>query len=79
MYSEDTFEMDNTRRYRTDLLFPMPSILSGLGTLFNIAGNYYTYNYSPTPYVADKRALESDWGMVGEDFRTVLTSLAEME
>lgn len=54
---------------RTDFLFPKTSFLTGLGSCFNIAGNYYSYNFSRTSQEADARAGRSDWAMVGMDIR----------
>ena len=39
----------------------------GAGSVFNIAGNYFSYNISESPEIADLRAIESDWGVVGEE------------
>lgn len=55
--------------YRTDFLVSSPSMLGGMGTVLNIGGNYYDYNYSKSESEADRRALASDWGMVLQDFR----------
>ncbi len=56
----------------TDFLTPRSSVLTGMGTLLNLAGSYYFYNISSTPAEADARALASDWKIVGQDFRHVL-------
>jgi len=56
----------------TDFLTPRSSVVTGMGTLLNLAGAYYVYNISPTPEEADRRALASDWEIVGQDFRHVL-------
>lgn len=52
------------KEYKTDFLFPKQDFISGLGTIFNVAGNYYTFNHSSNP---DIKAIESDWAMVGQD------------
>jgi hypothetical protein len=57
----------------TDFLVPRSSVLTGMGTLLNMAGSYYFYNVSPNPAEADSRALASDWKIIGEDFRQVLS------
>jgi hypothetical protein len=56
----------------TGFLFSDPSFLKGMGTVFNIWGNYYTYNYSDTPEEADKHALASDWKIVGKELRDAI-------
>jgi hypothetical protein len=43
-----------------------------VGTIFNIWGNYYTFNYSITPEEADQRALICDYEMIGKDFKDIL-------
>ena len=53
--------------YCTGFLFSSPSFLKGSGTVFNIWGNYYTFNYSQTPKEADERAIANDWKIVGKD------------
>ena len=53
---------------KTDFLFSSPSFLIGMGSIFNIAGNYFKYNLSETGRIADLRALKSDWYTIGKDF-----------
>lgn len=50
-------------------LFPRSSFISGMATIFNIAGNFYSYNYSKTPNEADSKAVWADWLAVGDDMR----------
>lgn len=57
------------RNYRTDYLFPKEDFITGFGSIFNIVGNYYTYNYSKNP---DNKAIESDWGVVGQDIEIAI-------
>lgn len=56
----------------TEFLFSTPSFLSGLGTTFNVGGNYYYYNYSTSDLEADLRALKCDWEMVGKDMEVAI-------
>ena len=58
-----------SRKYKTNILFPRSSVLIGAGSIFNIAGNYFLFNYSKSDKEADRKAIESDWGMVGDDIR----------
>lgn len=61
------------REYRTDFLFATPSFLTGMGSIFNIAGdNYFEYNLSENGNEADAKALASDWGVVGSDIMEAL-------
>ena len=61
--------MSEFYNFKTDFLFPEPSFLVGAGSVFNIAGNYFDYNISQTELDADLRALQSDWGVVGQDLK----------
>lgn len=61
--------MGNKETYYSDFLFPKSSVITGMGTIINIWGNFYTFNSSQTPEEADKKALECDWGMVGKDIK----------
>lgn len=54
-------------KYRTDFLLPKNNFWVGLGSVLNLAGSYFDYNYSMTENEADYRALKSDWENVGED------------
>lgn len=63
--------MDNTAQ-----LFAMPSMLSGLARTLDIGGTLDSYNESPTPSVADARAIASDFAVVGEDLRESVNAWA---
>ncbi len=39
----------------------------GLGTVMNLRGNYFPFSVSPSPTVADIRAMYADFGVVGRD------------
>lgn len=62
-------------RIKTDFLTATPSFLTGMGSVLNVAGNYPEFNVSESPEEADLLALESDWRMVGQDFRDVFEDL----
>lgn len=55
------------KRYSTSILFPRNSFRIALGSVFNIAGNYYKFNYSESAAEADMKAIENDWAVVGQD------------
>jgi hypothetical protein len=59
------------KKYRTDFLYPTNGFLIGVGNVLNLAGNYYSFNYSSTDEEADSKAIESDWGMIGQDIHKV--------
>lgn len=56
-------------RYKTDYLLPKNNFLVGMGSILNLAGSYFEYNYSKSDKEADLKALTSDWENVGEDIR----------
>lgn len=62
--------------YRTDQLFARGSLLIGAGSLLGIFSPYFTFNYSNSDREADSRAIESDFGVVGKDIRSVLNSFS---
>jgi hypothetical protein len=59
--------MKKNKSYRSDFLFTTPSFLIGAGSVLNIAGNYFSFNYSSSDRQADTKAISSDWGVVGSD------------
>lgn len=65
--------MNKGKEYRTDFLFATPDYLIGAGSVFNIAGNYFEFNTSATGEIADQNALESDWGVVGQDLKGAIS------
>jgi hypothetical protein len=65
--------MKNHKEYDTDFLLPVANFLTGMGSIFNFAGNYYSFNTSKTGSEADRKAISSDWRMVGKDFKNVLS------
>ena len=56
-------------RYRTDYLLPKNNFWVGMGSILNLSGSYFEYNYSRTEKEADLKALISDWDNVGNDIR----------
>lgn len=56
-------------RSTTFFLFAVPSFLSGFGRVLDLGGAFDSYNISPTPEIADSRAIFADWLVVGEDLR----------
>ena len=59
-------------RYKTSLLFPKHSFLTGLGSIFNVFGNYSDFNYSKSTDDVDSQAIANDWNMVGQDLKDVM-------
>lgn len=57
--------------FHTDFLTPDTSFWVGAGSVFNLSGNYYDFAVSKSESEADRKAMCSDWGMVGQDIKTV--------
>jgi hypothetical protein len=51
-------------KIKSTRLLPKVSFMTGVGSVLNIAGNYYQYNSSKSE--ADKKALQTDWQNVGD-------------
>ena len=65
---------------KTDFLVSDNSFMAGVGTAMNLAGNFFGYNYSQDPGEADRKAIASDWSMVGQDLRlTMLRHIVESQ
>jgi len=62
------------KKYKTDFLLPKLSVITGLGSIMNITGNYFEFNYSPN---LDKKAIENDWGVVGNDIFWAVNQMDE--
>lgn len=59
----------------SDYLFASPSLLNGLGRIFDPFGTPEPYNWSPSPQAADTLAMAVDWAVVGQDLQNALDSL----
>jgi hypothetical protein len=68
---------ESINKYCSDILFSTPSFVKGMGTVINIWGNYFSFNYSQTPEEADRRALACDWRMVGQDIRNAMEKISQ--
>lgn len=51
----------------TDFLLPDSDFFTGMGSVLNIAGDYFEYATSKSGNDADVKALKSDWQNVGID------------
>ena len=60
----------------TDYLFARPSLLSGVGSLMDLAGGAHRYNRWPSASESDAWALFSDWVAVGNDLRAAIGTVA---
>ena len=59
----------------TDFLVPTSSFLLGMATLGNLSGGFFEYNSSSTTEEADRRAMRSDFSMVGQDIRGAINQV----
>lgn len=69
--------MKKQKRYSTDFLFSTPTLLSGAGTVINLAGNFYEFNTSERDFEADEKAIENDFRMVGQDIYDIIEKIKE--
>lgn len=65
-------------KYRTDFLLPKNNFIIGLGSVLNIRGSYFEYNYSKSEKEADLKALYSDWKNIGDDFKEAENNFRSM-
>ena len=68
--------MTKKKAYKSDYIFVTPSFLMGMGSVLNIAGNYFSFAQASSPAEADYRAIESDWGVIGLDIQTATEDMA---
>lgn len=54
-------------KLKTDFLLPKDNFWVGMGSVLNLSGRYFTYNYSKSDNEADFKAILSDWQNVGRD------------
>lgn len=52
---------------RSSRLYHSSSVITGVASLFNIAGNFFEFNYSESESEADNKAIKRDWEIVGKD------------
>ncbi len=63
----------NRQQYLQNLrLVTRPNFFKGAGSVFNLSGIYYMFNYTKSEEEADYRALRSDWVAVGRDLMKVM-------
>ena len=65
--------------YKTDFLFSKGSFFTGMGNVFNIAGRYHNFNTSASDQEANKKALRSNWKIVGQTMRKCLDEQKQKE
>jgi len=65
------------KRHSTYFLFPVPSFWSGAESIMNLAGDLSSLNSSDTGFEADRKAIENDFRMIGQDISDVLGKIKE--
>ena len=63
----------------TGQLYAPPSVIEGIGRLFDVAGVLSEYNYSRDGEEADYLAITADWLAVGDDMRAAVKQYQEHE
>jgi hypothetical protein len=43
------------------------SFLKGIGSVLNVSGNYFNFNYSKIALESDHKSIHSDWASIGKD------------
>jgi hypothetical protein len=55
-----------------DLITPNQSFWIGVGSIWNIAGNYYKFHIPSYRWQSDVDAIASDWAAVGNDIKVAI-------
>ena len=61
----------------TDFLTPINNFWIGFGSVINISGNHFLFNYSNSDNEADLKAIKSDWINVGRDIEKSIKKMSE--
>jgi hypothetical protein len=67
------------KKYRTDFLTPHSGLFVAMGAILNLRGKYFSYNYSNSANEADCKAIENDWGMVGNDLHNAIKNTPKLK
>lgn len=63
---------------RTDFLFAQPSFVRGMGRVLDLGSTRNIYNESDAEVDADRKALQSDWNVVGDDVMKAINTYREL-
>lgn len=55
--------------YNSSFLVPDSSLRASVGSVLNLSGKQVGYNISPSPRIADMRALNADARVIGLELR----------
>ena len=71
-----TTYLNRGKKINSSRLYSNPNFVIGMGSIFNIAGSYFDYNYSISGMIADKKAIQRDWDVVGYEFNNAISAVA---
>lgn len=64
-------------RIQSSRLYGNSNFIIGMGSIFNIAGKYFDYNYSESDIEADNLAIKRDWEIVGKELSNSIPVLED--
>jgi len=62
-------DFDKNKKFGTDYNFKPSSFVDGIGSCFNVPGNYY-----PSNLHSDSMSIRNDWATIGNDFNNTINS-----
>jgi len=74
---EYKFTFDKQTYIKSSPLIPNRGFIVGMGSVFNLGGNYFDYNYSRSPEAADFKAIKRDWELVGHDLSQAFSKIGQ--
>jgi hypothetical protein len=63
----------------TDYLYARSSFLGGMARVLDLGATQTIYNDSPTPELADCRAINSDWMAIWKDMEKAIGKVAQRD
>ena len=58
-------------------LYANSNFVIGMGSVFNILGSYFDYNYSKSEIESDNDAIKRDWEVIGGDLTSSIHTIAK--
>lgn len=69
--------MEKRKRQKSQILHSTPTFWNGSATVINLAGNFYDFSTYDFDFEADRKAIESDFHMIGKDIYNVIEKAKE--
>lgn len=63
-----------SKKYSTTYLLGENNFLIGMACALNLGGNFFLYGDSESSLEADIKALENDWGIIGQDIQEAINN-----